>query len=415
MSSVPAGFLETAARIGARLCRDAVWAGEECNWLGDAMELVDGAWTVVHRACNPTLYDGTAGIALFLGRLHALTGERPFRSAAAGALRQALTHAAALGEAARAGVYAGQAGIAYVALDLGERWGDGSLVEQGLALLRAVAPPTAEPGPLDVISGSAGLAPLLLVTHTRYPDARLADAARAHGERLLQAARRAPEGWSWNTLETGGPALTGFSHGAAGIAWALLELHRATGDAHFRAAAEEGFRYEQHWYSPEQCNWPDLRGAVPDAGGADGGLSYALAWCHGAPGIGRSRLRAYQVLGEAAYLEQARAALQATAVTLQVGALADVPDCSLCHGVAGNAELFLYAADVLGDDGWRALPEQFAHWAAERYEAAGRPWPCGVLGGGETPGLMLGTAGVGHFYLRLARTADVPSPLLPFS
>jgi len=29
------------------------------------------------------------------------------------------------------------------------------------------------------------------------------------------------------------------------------------------------------------------------------------------------------------------------------------------------------------------------------------PWPCGVLNAGETPNLMLGTAGIGHFLLRL--------------
>ena len=36
----------------------------------------------------------------------------------------------------------------------------------------------------------------------------------------------------------------------------------------------------------------------------------------------------------------------------------------------------------------------------ERYEADGS-WPSGA--GAPTPGLMIGLAGVGHFYLRLAR------------
>ena len=35
-------FLETAAFLGRRLCRDALWAGDRCNWLGDSMEFVGG-------------------------------------------------------------------------------------------------------------------------------------------------------------------------------------------------------------------------------------------------------------------------------------------------------------------------------------------------------------------------------------
>jgi len=40
------------------------------------------------------------------------------------------------------------------------------------------------------------------------------------------------------------------------------------------------------------------------------------------------------------------------------------------------------------------------------------PWPCGVVSGGETPNLMLGTAGIGYFYLRLYDSGAVPSVLL---
>ena len=40
------------------------------------------------------------------------------------------------------------------------------------------------------------------------------------------------------------------------------------------------------------------------------------------------------------------------------------------------------------------------------------PWPCGVVSGGETPNLMLGTAGIGYFYLRLYDSAAVPSVLM---
>src|SRR5208283_3062683 len=70
-------FLETAISIGARLCRDAIWDGRRCNWLGDSMEFESNSWTVVHRAFGPELYNGTSGVALFLAQLYSLTGEKP--------------------------------------------------------------------------------------------------------------------------------------------------------------------------------------------------------------------------------------------------------------------------------------------------------------------------------------------------
>lgn len=43
MNQSPETFLETADFLGARLCRDAIWAGNRCNWLGAAeIELMGG-------------------------------------------------------------------------------------------------------------------------------------------------------------------------------------------------------------------------------------------------------------------------------------------------------------------------------------------------------------------------------------
>src|SRR6266487_1073558 len=83
-------FLEMADFLGARLCRDAIWAGNRCNWLGaGAIELTGGERTAAHRACGPDLYVGTTGIAVFLAHLSAATGERIFSLSGEGAMRQA--------------------------------------------------------------------------------------------------------------------------------------------------------------------------------------------------------------------------------------------------------------------------------------------------------------------------------------
>src|SRR6266571_3023051 len=100
-------FLKAAESIGVRLCRDAIWDGLRCNWLGDSMEFTSQAWTVVHRSFGPDLYSGTSGIALFLARLHQATTEPIFRITAEGAIRQALSRLGQVSPAARIGFYSG--------------------------------------------------------------------------------------------------------------------------------------------------------------------------------------------------------------------------------------------------------------------------------------------------------------------
>jgi lantibiotic modifying enzyme len=85
---------------------------------------------------------------------------------------------------------------------------------------------------------------------------------------------------------------------------------------------------------------------------------------------------------------------------------------SLCHGMGGNAEILAEGARVLGGRGahWAKLAAEAAHTGAAWYGPSG-PWPCGA-GSRETPGLMLGLAGIGYFYLAMSG-ASVPSVLRP--
>ena len=135
-----------------------------------------------------------------------------------------------------------------------------------------------------------------------------------------------------------------------------------------------------------------------------------MAWCHGAPGIGLSRVRAYALTKDETYRREAEAAISGTYRPLAMPAAAD--NFSLCHGLGGNAELFILAADVLGDERYRSVAESVGDRGLQGIHLPRNPWPCGVLSGGETPNLMLGLAGIGHFYLRLYDSRAVPSVLL---
>jgi lantibiotic modifying enzyme len=372
-------FLEIAARLGGRLCRDAVWSGGLCNWISPRPHT--GAPGL--GALRSRLYTGTAGVALSLWRLARATGDSIVRETAEGAIRCALSRPLATGW----GFYSGAVGLLYAAAEiLGEI--------DPAAVMRESEP---DPSKLDILSGSAGVIPALLWFQRRSGGDALLDLAVRHGDLLLAEAVHHEQGWSWTTMP-GAPGATGFAHGAAGIAWSLAVLGCATGEPRFRDAALEGFRYERSCFDAAHGAWRDYRD--PEAG-------FPSVWCHGSAGIGLSRLAAWQALGDPALLEEARLALAHVR-----GALSGLDNFSLCHGAAGCADLFLEAAHVLGEPEWRRAAEEVGRSGIERYERPRRPWPGGMQSASETPDLMWGNAGIAWFFLRLADSATA-TVLLP--
>lgn len=408
-------LLATAAAIGGRLCRDALWSGERCNWMGDRMENLDGTWQAVFAAAGPDLYAGTAGIGVFLARLWSFTGEPLVRQTAFGALRQAMSRQEDVSGPMALGLYAGVAGLAWAATEMAEIFGDDESRQAAEELASSLAGCAPNAQGIDLIGGSAGAIPALLDLAVRLGRPELLQRAVVCGDHLLEIARNAGEGaLSWDTL--GGFSLrdlTGFGHGAAGIAWALSELAHASGEARFQEAADRAVRFEQAHFNREVRNWPDFRDHSSAAGGqgaaarasAAGQPVYALAWCHGAPGIGLGRLRGWQLTGDPALLEQGRVALEATAGSLTQPAQGNF---SLCHGHGGNAGLAIFAAQVLGEAEPLEMARRVGRAGIELYHRTRSPWPCGVPEGGETPALMTGLAGIGYLYLRLFAPDRVP-------
>ena len=265
----------------------------------------------------------------------------------------------------------------------------------------------------DLLSGDAGAIVAFLLFREMLDDTTLLDQAVLLGDELLQNADDSGTGYSWRS-----PSLhyrhnlTGFSHGTAGVGYALLELFQVTGDIKYRVAAERAFEYERSWFNAEKGNWPDFREKGNQSKRHPLPLSYATFWCHGAPGIGLARLRAYEILNDATCRDEAHVALDTTYAILEMALHVGNVNFSLCHGLAGNAEILLYGRQILGQK-WTdksALAFEVAEAGIEISKRQGGAWPCGVPKG-ETQGLLLGLAGIGHFYLRL-HNPEIPSILL---
>lgn len=132
------------------------------------------------------------------------------------------------------------------------------------------------------------------------------------------------------------------------------------------------------------------------------------AWCHGAPGIGLSRLRAYEVLKDDIYKVEAERAIENTIKSISI----EQQNYSMCHGALGNAETLIYGYQVLGNPDYLNKAEEIAIKGWESAEKINKPWRCGTMNSVSDPSFMLGEAGIGYYLLRLVNQ-DVPSLLAP--
>lgn len=409
-------FLRTAHKIGQRLCREAIWHGDRCTWLGveiGSTGSLPELTGLTYRTLGPDLYNGASGVALFLAELYAATGEAEARRTALGAIRQALARADDIPPALRLGLYTGRPGLALAAARIGVLLAEEKLLKEAAHLVQRPAFELSNEQEFDLLSGRAGAIVALLALQNLLAKPPLLDLAVQLGNLLLQTAERSKGGYSWKAVTFSNQRnLTGFSHGTAGVGFALLELFRTTGDPKYRETAEQAFTYERFWFDAEAGNWPNFHEEAGQRRQLKRPLTFSTYWCHGAPGIALSRLRAYQLLTNQAYKDEAVIALRTTGQVIETWLQSGAGNYSLCHGLAGNSEVLLYGHQVLGQtrkDGV-VLAYKVADTGINRYSKYNLAWPCGTHRG-ETPGLMLGLAGIGYFYLRLFNPT-IPSILI---
>jgi type 2 lantibiotic biosynthesis protein LanM len=392
MSASQAELISAAKRIGDRLVELAVTGGDDATWIG-LTPVNEREWRLA--PLGPDLYDGLPGVILFLAHLGALSAESRYTRLAQSAfrsLRLQIEHCESL---KIIGAFNGWGGLVFSLAHLGVVLADESLFSEAEALLDRIESLVEGDKYLDIIGGAAGCALAMRSLHACKPSARTREVARACGEHLLRTAQHMQTGISWDCGNHAAPYLTGFAHGNAGIAYALLELAALCGERHFASAAHMALAYERSIFSPQNRNWPDLRINAPSG--------FASAWCHGASGIGLARLCSLRLSGDPVFAEEIHAAMDTT-IRYGFGS-----NHAICHGDLGNAEILRDAAESMHEPEWRHAAERVVASSIE--DARGASWICGNPHGIESPGLMTGLAGIGYTLLRFAVPGRVPSIL----
>ncbi len=251
---------------------------------------------------------------------------------------------------------------------------------------------------LDVISGVAGIMLSFLGIYKTTLSQKILGKCKKYGDHIINQLKlmNLTSEVSQNKQTK---LLTGFSHGAAGIAYALLRLYKLTGDNRYKEAAEEAIAYERSVFIPELNNWPDFR--QPQTKDYPRCM---CSWCHGAPGIGLARVATLDILDTPEIRQDIEAAIT---TTLNYG-LSDIDH--LCCGNMGRVEFLFTAGRKLNRPELVDAAMNLASQVVARAEQKGHYGYGPILD--FHPGFFQGASGIGYQLLRLAYPDQLPSVLL---
>ena len=332
------------------------------------------------------LYQGNAGIALFLGYLGRRAEEPIFTALARALLADCLARvkADADGWNHESGLI-GTPSLVYVLTHLASVLSDGTLLLEAEALAGIVLGRQSQMNQLDLLSGAAGRLLAMLPLANERGGAAMAVVRHCAQALVARSASGAP---GWDALEI----KRGLSHGLSGVALALTAFAQATGERFYLdeaiavAACERDLLAGGRWTDTHKYKGEDQS-----------------SWCHGAAGIATSRLALYAAMPDRDIEDDIVRALHVARRRYWMDS-----HC-LCHGVAGNLEPFLLAKR------WEAFVpmtrDNHRLIRALHSDLRRRGWR--ALLPSQTLGLDLftGLSGLGYALLRLDNPASTPSLL----
>ncbi len=395
-------LLEAALKIGEYLQAEAIWGTEDACWIGVSVEEEVNTMQCQLSPIGTSLYQGVAGLALFFAYLSEITQRDDLKSLAVAALYPAKKHMLAVQTSDYLGIgaFTGHASLIYSCHQLAKLWNDATLYQSVTDSLAEFEKLLSDYEGNDILTGEAGAAIVLLNLYRDTKNPKALELATRCGQNILNNALEMDgNGFAWKIPVAEIP-LAGFSHGVAGIVWALLELAAATGNHRFHDMACQGLKYERSLYLPQYRNWLDAR----DMGVTTTQPQTMLAWCHGAPGILLGRVLGIPHLDDEYIRDEVDISVK---TTMKEAHLAGSH--SLCHGALGNAEILHFAGERLNKSEWKQFALNQANQVAAQVMEGN--WLCGVPSHIETPGLMLGLSGIGTSLLHFSSPLQVPSVL----
>ncbi len=378
---------------------------------------------------SESIYSGVGGIVLFFIELYKQTGDKKYLEAAEKGSDWLIHHV----NSSPTDYYAfftGRMGLTYVFTQIYQ------LIEMEKFLNEAVRIALHSTDFLnkkdkvdDLINGTSGSLLGLLLLHSITGEEKLLPIMNRFTGHLLESFHIGPEGIYWDKNSRQIRGLCGFSHGASGVGYVFLQLGFYFNNPSFYWIAEHAFAYENYYFDEKTGNWPDFRkGIFSESDFAEQKQAWLnqnfdffykpgnmMAWCHGAPGIGLSRLQAWKRLKKDYLRKDLENSLESTR-RATLTPLKETDTFTLCHGKGGNAMLFLEAYKHSGNEETHSSAQEVASQALDfrnkyGYYLSGFNTSSGKQR--EDLSLFMGNAGIGYFYLMCRDPENVLSILAP--
>ncbi len=407
-------FIAYAQKIGDALIADS---NGKIDW-----EAIDDPVNSANEY-NISLYTGISGVLLYFGQLYGQTGEPKYFSVLEDGLNWLKKNKIKY-EQKNYSFYAGQLGIVYTLTQISKL----VPVNQKAAYLDLALEITEKASAhqykiaehvTDLIGGIAGMIIALLHLHSCRQEAWIIKDIQLLFRSIIERTSLSKAGIFWERNPKHKNGLCGFAHGASGFAFVFLELGSYFKNKAFYKLAELTLAHENLFYDAEIMDWIDLRYLDEELEWM--AKSYRdtrqinfdkkkkmTAWCHGAPGIGLTRLRAFELTKEKQYLKGLESAL------LKTKAFFEKPTgLCLCHGITGNALLFLELYKRLEDDRYLEFSVNIGKSLAKELPPFGLANFAEKITSLPVYSLFLGQMGLGYFMLQLANPLTFDSVLFP--
>ena len=367
--------------IAHRVLAGAIYgSNDRPSWL--SIQSVRGTGKFQFRPVDMSLYDGTAGIALFLlwyGRLR--HNDLALAASIKAVEKCALFCRQEPERAVRTFGCGGMHGIGALlyALNQLSRISESSLFNDAIIeTLRILSRKHwTDRTSTDFVSGTAGL----LVVLTNICKFSGAEEAAARCVEHIHERAHALAPWQIAWADPSGRFQTGFAHGTAGIVYALKRWQSWTGDTTMEGLVRSARAFEDAQWSEEYEQWAKYGGSKM--------REFGYSWCHGVPGMLMGRILADPDCGNLDAAEPIAAFKPTSAATLD----------QICCGHLGRA--------LIAEDLRRNMSSENHHWLADLRDAELRMFfnsekgadsykllP-GLVGRDEHLGLMQGISGIG--------------------
>ena len=368
----------TAHKIAEQIQIDMETIANKSQWIVLKYEK-EGGWRF--QTMSMYLYDGIAGIAVFLMAYRKVYGMKQYDKLCENVLESMFAYTDKVAEnqekleSRHTGIMNGESSIVYTYLILHHISEEKRFLQYAIKHAQVVGKLLEEDRQFDIMDGNAGAIVALVHLYQMTKKEKHLKMAKQAAEKLLLHARKTEQGIGW-ILSGQKQPLAGMAHGNSGIMLAFAKLWKVTQIQCYYEIIQQAKKYEDSLFDETNGNWEDIRGAEKGYG------KDITAWCHGAAGILIAAVQTDNILDiEPSNDWRVQKAVKKICRTKKNG-------CCLCHGKMGNAAALRYGKNTLEIPKQMELPEWEKISVKERYQM----------------GFMTGLTGIGYELLKREKT-----------